>query len=128
MNQTLNANNNSSSLNQYLGGSYSSVTNRKYSPEYVEAFTNEEIEVLKTQNNFLEAKDYERTQDEGFIDSGIGGYRVTASDGKTYHFSRPVYHFEQVNRQLFPKEDNGYYSESDFYKETRKKRPYATHW
>lgn len=126
--QTLRANNNSSNLNQYLGENYSSDTDRKYSSDFVETFTNEEIEVLKSQGAFLEAKDYNRTQDEGFVSSGIGGYRVTSSDGKTYHFSRPVYHFEQVNRQLYPKEDNSYYSEYEFYKETRKEKPYATHW
>ncbi len=53
---------------------------------------------------------------------GIGAYMITTPDGKTYHYSLPVYHFEQVERTII---DNS--SEKNV-NEKRQYSPYATHW
>ncbi|MDH7445719.1 hypothetical protein [Aquimarina sp. 2201CG14-23] len=141
--QEINTSNYASNLESYISSSYNAINTRSQSGNFVETFTNAQIEVLKSQNNFLEAKGYDRTQDEGFRDHGIGGYRITTADGKTYHYSRPVYHFEEFYRQLYPKninnsevydeygEDNGCFlcaDNGEYYHEKRKEEPYATHW
>jgi len=126
--QTFQAVNNAVDLNQYLTQPKSGIYERKENGNFVETFKNSDIEILKAQNNFLEAKDYNRANDSGYKADGIGGYRITAADGKTYHYSRPVYHFEQIHRQLYPTGTGGSYPEHDFYKETRRAESYATHW
>jgi|GEM_PF-968235 len=116
------------------------ITSRRHNANYVEAFTNGQILTNHVEGIFLEAKDYDRAQDAGYVADGIGGYRITTSDGKTYHYSRPVYQFEQIYRRLIPNmTDGGSYSEHGLlngtihhdlaaYKEKRRVRPYATHW
>ncbi len=119
--------NGATNLNQYLNGTQSGVFNRKQNSNFVEVFTNKDI--ADGVSSFLEAKDYIRLTDNGYREDGIGGYRITATDGKIYHYSRPVYQFEQIKRELYPKNDEGqFYDESEFYKEVRQEEPYATHW
>ncbi len=132
-----------SSLNSSLGSNYlesyftsfNTVQNRKENSDYIETFTNNQITNGNTNGQFLEAKGYNRQNDQGYRPDGIGGYKITTIDGKTYHYSRPVYQFEQIYRQLAPKDENndgvddGVYAESDGnYREVRKTEPYATHW
>jgi hypothetical protein len=132
---TLNQFNNSNTIENYFNSVNSTITTRKENSDYIETFTNSQITSGVVTGQFLEAKGYNRSQDEGYRPDGIGGYRITTADGKTYHYSRPVYQFEQIYRHLAPKyEGNGStapnsYPESDgFYREIRKKEPYATHW
>jgi hypothetical protein len=102
--------------------------NRQQNANYVETFTNKQ---MLTNQTVLEAVDgdekYNRAQDPGYSDEGIGGYRITTPDGKTYHYSMPVYQFEEFHRQL-KKDGNDFFPEDRFYQEKRKINPYATHW
>ncbi|PXX95179.1 hypothetical protein DF185_22640 [Marinifilum breve] len=51
---------------------------------------------------------------------GIGAYSIVASDGKTYHYSLPVYQFESIRRK-------NYNSDGDF-EEYQDLGKYATSW
>lgn len=57
-----------------------------------------------------------------YKNEGIGGYKITAPDGKVYHFSQPVYHFEEVERTVLKNTTEEHVSEK------RQYTPYATHW
>jgi len=97
---------------------------RKRGGAYIETFTNEEIrknEVI----NFIDAKGISNYRNDTniFLDEGIGAYRITTIDGKTYHYSLPVYHFES-----FYKNFKGYVNDNSNFFEQKKLRPYATHW
>ena len=61
---------------------------------------------------------------------GIGAFQITAADGKTYHYSLPVYNHETIIRSFgMVKDDNGNpKSEASAYQEKRQLEPYATHW
>lgn len=85
-------------------------------------YTNEEIRsgVL----GFIEAKSINRQEDlDVFLDSGIGAYQITTPDGKTYHYSLPVYQFESTHKN-FKNVNN----EDENFFEINKNKPYATHW
>ena len=76
-----------------------------------------------------------------FDPNGIGGYKITSADGKTYHYSLPVYHYERISRTQLENQEY----QSDIYhpilnqliakkydcknvNETRQFTRYATHW
>ncbi len=103
--------------------SYNESNNRLKKSSYIEYFTNKEIRdgVI---NGFMEAKGLERTAMNTFLDEGIGAYRITTADGKTYHYSLPVYQFEKIQRtfNIVAKPEN----EAHFDKIYRDS--YATHW
>ncbi|WP_420553708.1 hypothetical protein [Tenacibaculum aiptasiae] len=114
---------------------YNSILNNRKKREgnTIITYTNREIR----QGNlpgFIEAKEGVNTlnrQDINvFLDKGIGAFQVTSLDGKTYHYSLPVYQFENVYKNF--KKVNGrgddVYSENDNFFEIRKNTPYATHW
>lgn len=97
---------------------------------YVEVFTNKQIKnnqavgLLSPLNpvangTTLEALD--RSAPE-YKDEGIGGYKITAPDGKIYHYSQPVYHFEMVERKQLKINDENSITEK------RQYSSYATHW
>lgn len=97
---------------------------------YVEVFTNKQIKdgqalgllsPLNPEGNGLSLQALSRTGTE-YKDKGIGGYKITAPDGKIYHFSQPVYHFEQVDRTILKDTSQNHISEK------RQYTPYATHW
>lgn len=108
--------------------------NRQHSGNFVEAFTNEQIVENGSSIGFLEAKDLDRRK--LIVDSeqkiGIGGYRITTADGKVYHYSYPVYHYEELSRTLMDHGDqhikDGKRFDPNHYKERRMVAPYATHW
>ena len=59
----------------------------------------------------------------------IGAYRITTPDGKTYHYSLPVYHFEEVQRtvgSLYPGKETK--TEDQAHVEKRQLQPYVTDW
>src|SRR5690606_15647621 len=62
-----------------------------------------------------------------FDPDGIGAYKITAPDGKTYHFSLPVYHYEQVHRGQINKLENSNFDIHNV-NESREYSRYATHW
>ncbi len=59
---------------------------------------------------------------------GIGAYKITAADGKTYHYSLPVYNYEKVSRTYGMSSIHKGEPEYKAYLEKRELEPYATHW
>lgn len=57
---------------------------------------------------------------------GIAAFKITSADGKTYHYSLPVYNHEIVTRTygVIPERKE----EDESYQEKRQLEPYATHW
>ncbi len=107
------------------------VTNRASSPSFIEVYTNKQIENgyavsrgLITPKN---VSDTDRNNRAFFDPDGIGAYKITSADGKTYHFSLPVYQYERVSRSLIESDEsaNGVASKV---KEKRQYSRYATHW
>ncbi|AXG69192.1 hypothetical protein KORDIASMS9_01412 [Kordia sp. SMS9] len=111
------------SLTTTPDGNQIHVNNRKRSGNYVETYSNQDIRNNTTGTEFLEAKDLVRTDMNTFIDEGVGAFKITAVDGKTYHYSLPVYQFESVNKNF--KDDT---NEDKNFLEITKSKPYATHW
>lgn len=60
-----------------------------------------------------------RFNNELFDNNGIGAFQITASDGKIYHFSLPVYQFEEIYHDDI---------DQDNYIEQRKMSKYAYTW
>ncbi len=103
---------------------YDNIKSRKKVGNYVEVFTNSEI----TPSNIIEVssesgfnRNYLKSK-EGVKD-GIGAYRITTTDGRTYHYSLPVYQKEKFSR-------NSRIEKSDEiqFREEMSLTPYATHW
>ncbi|MEW7292968.1 hypothetical protein [Aquimarina sp. 2304DJ70-9] len=98
--------------------------NRKRTGRYVETFTNKQIRENINTSGFIEAKNIHRNVETNtFLDEGIGAFRITALDGKTYHYSLPVYNFE-----IFYKNFKNPSNEDEKFFEIEKTKPYATHW
>ncbi|MEM6720934.1 MAG: hypothetical protein AAF611_16505 [Bacteroidota bacterium] len=96
---------------------------RKRSGNYVEVFTNEQIRTGQAYGLMApESLPNAQRNAAQYDDKGIGGYKITAPDGKTYHFSLPVYNYERVERTNL-KDGSG-----DHVNEKRQFTPYATHW
>ena len=97
----------------------------------MEYFTNQEILDAETDNllkeelrskGFIETQDIATRSDADFFPGdGIGAFSITSSDGKTYHYSLPVYQFETFLRS-YPDPTK------DEYIEQRKLDPYAYTW
>ncbi|WP_431165686.1 hypothetical protein [Tenacibaculum halocynthiae] len=125
---------NVSDVNHFFTGSHVNQIGRVENSNFIETFTNQEISsLINTGGTFFESKDFNRTNEFGAKPSGIGAYRITTPDGKTYHYSQPVYQYEELYRQLTPKADSETnnpenFSEHKFYHEQRRTEPYATHW
>ncbi len=107
---------------------------RAKTPNYIEVFTNEQIaqnngDYIKTRNLVLPSDEVHSNRNNPalFDPTGIGAYKITSTDGKTYHFSLPVYHYEQVQRSLI--EANEYpQGNATNVKEKRQYSRHATHW
>ncbi|MEW7277950.1 hypothetical protein ABW636_05090 [Aquimarina sp. 2201CG1-2-11] len=110
-----------------IDGNLKKIGNRKRNGNFVETFTNDDILGNKTNGWFIEAAGFSRfgSTPSPYVDvsKGIGAYRITTLDGKTYHYSLPVYHFESFYKNF--KDVNDEYS--SFF-ESKKTQPYATHW
>ncbi len=122
----------------YIGNFNSSISSRQHNSNYVEVYTNQQLInnptlVLRPFNG---DNLYDRQNDNGFVNEGIGAYKITTPDGKTYHYAMPVYQYEEVYRQLKKNPSNigdndpynDFFIENSFYHEQRKNQPYATHW
>ena len=113
-------------INGTTENNYNTQKKRKINGTYVEVFTNQEI--INNPNKIIEAKGFDRNaylnsgefQD---FENGIGAYKITNLDGRTYHYSLPVYQKEQFNRST--KKDESF--SLRFYEE-QSLTPYATHW
>ena len=102
---------------------YNENKKRKGSQNFIEAYTNEQI--YNGINGFKEAENYTRFKDNQFTTpkEGIGAYKITTPDGKTYHYSLPVYHYETITKIYDPEEgeDKSFFQRGLY-------TPYATHW
>jgi len=97
--------------------------NRMREGNYIETFTNEEIRNNTTGGFFLNAKDLTRSDVGTFDADGVGAFKVTALDGKVYHYSLPVYNFEEYSKNYSEETD-----EDQNFLENFRTKPYATHW
>jgi len=98
---------------------------RKREGNYIKTFTNKEIRDGQAYG-LIEANGLNRLDSDTFLDKGIGAYQITTLDGKTYHYSLPVYNFETYYRNFrdnstIPEENKNFF-------EIQKTTPYATHW
>lgn len=105
---------------------YAPNKNRARKGSFIEVFTNSDlVDALNTGNqiNFFEAKNTNRSNSQMFPSDGIGAYRITTTDGKTYHYSLPVYQREMFSRTTDLEDDPNveFFEDSQF-------EPYATHW
>ena len=105
------------------------LSSRPKSGSYVETYTNNQIDAganimtpssLKTNTGRLDRAS------QGYVGTGIGGYKITTPDGKTYHFAQPVYQYEQIQHSFlnFDASNTSKYNSSS----KRDATPYATHW
>ncbi|MCB4797228.1 hypothetical protein [Neotamlana laminarinivorans] len=113
-------------FNNQLG--YNSSSKRKRSGTLVESYTN--LQIKSNPSLIYEATNFTRytINGDGSIDfhypnRGIGAFKVTTEDGKTYHYSLPVYQYENMTKGY----DNIRGKEKSF-SEIQRVTPYATHW
>ncbi len=85
---------------------------------FIETYTNSEL--LQNSNLIFQIPDLDRNT---MPSDGIGAFKVTASDGKTYHYSIPVYQKEKS--RVVTKSDKDINLE---YMEEQDLEHYATHW
>lgn len=103
---------------------------RRKTSNFIEYFTNDEITntssyaIIKA-NGFLQPNvfGFDRTT---MSKDGIGAFKITTVDGKTYHYSLPVYNHEIITRTYGV--ISGSPEESQSYFEKRQLEPFATHW
>ncbi|MCL9807681.1 RHS repeat protein [Flavobacterium amniphilum] len=119
---------NATALNYYSSGIDLNDKPRRRTSSYIDYFTNDEII-----NNYttLKNKGFLQANVSGLDRSvmpkdGIGAFKITAVDGKTYHYSLPVYNHEIITRTngVIPESVN----EWESYFEKRQLDPFATHW
>ncbi|MEN2401788.1 hypothetical protein GKZ90_0018510 [Flavobacterium sp. MC2016-06] len=118
-------------LNSYNTGSVElAAKSRRKTSTFIEYYTNNEITNLTTypalkQNGYLQPN-VSGLDRSSLPKDGIGAYKITASDGKTYHYSLPVYNHEVITRTFGAVANN--LTENKSYYEKRQLEPYATHW
>ncbi|MEW7280853.1 hypothetical protein ABW636_19860 [Aquimarina sp. 2201CG1-2-11] len=106
--------------NDTYNDTYNDDSSRWKKGNYVETYTNEQI------NNNPELVLSTNAFDRNSVNipvKGIGAYKITAIDGKTYHYTIPVYQHEQ-----FSKTAHKDYSIEDNFTENQQLDSYATHW
>ncbi|MEN1785024.1 MAG: hypothetical protein AAGF77_07785 [Bacteroidota bacterium] len=111
---------------------------RATSPSFVEVYTNQELYEYDRQGSFGNTLEQviepemlpfsQRGLSNKDIDpNGIGAYKINSPDGKTYHFTIPVYHYESVKRSLLKENVSNVYNATNV-SESRQYNKYATHW
>lgn len=129
--------NTATNLNDFINeGAHSTTFNNIYgrakSPNFVEVFTNSQIASGHAAARGLISPstipNVDRNNISKFDPDGIGGYKITSPDGKTYHFALPVYHYEQVHRVQIDGQENLSTFDIDNVNEKRQYSRYATHW
>jgi YD repeat-containing protein len=118
---------NSSILSHYSTGVDPASKSRRKTSTFVEYYTNDEI---INNNTTLKQNGYLKENVSGFDRSkmpknGIGAFKITTVDGKTYHYSLPAYNHEIITRTIGVIEEK---KEEQSYLEKRQLEPYATHW
>lgn len=99
---------------------YDSVNKRKKGSSFIETYTNQQI--INNPSLVYNLDSFNRSS-SSIPKDGIGAFKVTTADGKTYHYSLPVYQKEKFTRSSRYDEDinNKFYEEFQL-------APYATHW
>lgn len=97
---------------------YDNASNRLRRGNYIETFTNKEL----TLNNYL-IYDVLNLDRLSMPEDGIGAFKVTVMDGKTYHYSLPVY--QKESSQVIAQSDEDINLR---HLESQSLEPYATHW
>lgn len=118
---------NSNIIDYYSTGVDYNGKPRKKTSSYIEYYTNNQI---NNNYDYIKNQGYLQPQVSGFNRlsfprKGIGAFKITAVDGKTYHYSLPVYNNEIITRSFGAVSDK---SEDQSYMEKRQLEPYATHW
>ena len=126
---SFNTNSNASILKYYTSGVDDDPKSRRRNAAYVEYYT---VKDLQDNYNTAKSQGYLMPFNSGFsfhddylpVD-GIAAFKVTSTDGKTYHYSLPVYNHEIVTRTHGVTDRK---LEHQSYFEKRQLEPYATHW
>lgn len=121
---------NTNVLDYYSSGIDINDKPRRKTSSYIEYFTNQEITNTDSYA-VLKANGFLKPSVSGFDRNimpkdGIGAFKVTSVDGKTYHYSLPVYNHEVITRTFGVIPDSP--AESQSYFEKRQLEPFATHW
>jgi hypothetical protein len=111
--------NNISNIDGVSQNGYNTQTKRKRTGSYIETFTNKEI-IASNNSIIINPENYDRNSAPA---DGIGAFKITALDGKIYHYSLPVYQKDQFTRGTAVNFDIN----SKFF-EKQQFTPYATHW
>ncbi len=108
-------------LDNNLNVGFDVIKNRLKKDSYVEAYTNEQI--ANNTNLIIDSKGLERSALSSMVPKGIGAFKITTNDGKTYHYSNPVYHYEMITKNF-----NSNKPEDNEFVDKISTQPYATHW
>jgi hypothetical protein len=118
---------------KYNGGYpnvYVAANNRAATGNYIEYFTNQEINTSRTSlKGFLDYRPFSAParSNTDFDMTGIGAFQITTPDGMMYHYSLPVYRLENENSISFSL-DNNFNVINDGRKSITKVGRYATSW
>ncbi len=115
-------------LSYYSGGAGYGGKPRRKNGNYIEYFSNNEI---NNSYSSIKNKGFLKSSASGFDRTkkplnGIGAFKVTSIDGKTYHYSLPVYNHEIITRTFGVINERP--NENQSYFEKRQLEAYATHW
>ncbi|MEL7146661.1 MAG: hypothetical protein AAFO69_09860, partial [Bacteroidota bacterium] len=99
---------------------YNTGNQRYRKGSYVEVFTNEQLRA--NPDLVFDPAGFDRNASH-IPGEGIGAYKVTGMDGKTYHYALPVYQRERFSRVVQVDE-----LEENQFQESQQLDPYATHW
>ncbi len=119
---------NSSNIFNYMTSTGNLSLSRRTSGRYVEYYTNAELAagIGFNQGLLKTVSSIPAYNTSAYEPDGIGAFKVVAPDGKTYHYTIPVYNHEIVARQFGIDTQNP--NEDDAFYEKRQLKKYATHW
>lgn len=127
-------NTSASSIYQYISNTGTNLATRKRDGRFVSYFTIKEIIngtaaqkglLLPANYNFsIPEIIYHNIYNPALSEDGIGAFMITAPDGKTYHYSLPVYNNHTATRTIGVINNK---PERESYFETNQGK-YATHW
>jgi hypothetical protein len=113
----------------------STYLSRPKTGSFVEVFTNEQLDnnsslMLLPSTLYRDGSTPLNREGLGYTKEGIGGYKMTTADGKTYHFSQPVYQYEKIEHSYINLADIKNDNDKSPLNSTSKRSatPYATHW
>ncbi|WP_010518694.1 RHS repeat domain-containing protein [Croceivirga radicis] len=114
------------------GSFKSNPFSRPTTASFVEVFSNKELASQNVPGELgisePESLPFSLRNNKNIVDpDGIGAYKIVSPDGKTYHFTVPVYQFEKVKRNLL-KTSGQIPNDAHTVSEDRQYSKYATHW